>query len=132
MSKVYTYQYDADYDPAMPVMGIQIGRAMAGVSLALTSLVDSGADATMIPERYLQQVRARRSRKKWMRGTAGGRILVDLYPISLQIGPLTQAHLEVVGNTQNDEVIIGRDVLNYLTVTLNGPGSSVEIAEEVV
>ena len=128
MSKVYTYQYDADYDPAMPVMDIQIGRAMAEVSLALTSQVDSGADATMIPIRYLQQIRARRSRKKWMRGTTGGRILVDLYPISLQIGPLTQAHLEVVGNTQNDEVIVGRDVLNHLTVTLNGPGSSVEVA----
>lgn len=132
MSKVYTYQYDADYDPAMPVVDIQIGRAMTGVSLALTSLVDSGADATMIPIRYLQQVCARRSRKKWMRGTTGGRILVDLYPISLQIGPLTQAHLEVVGNTQNDEVIVGRDVLNYLTVTLNGPGSSVGVAEESV
>ncbi|HFE66957.1 MAG TPA: hypothetical protein ENJ93_06815 [Chloroflexi bacterium] len=128
MSKVYTYQYDANYDPAMPVVDIRIGRAMAEVLLALTSQVDSGADATMIPIRYLQQIRARRSRKKWMRGTTGGRILVDLYPISLQIGPLTQAHLEVVGNTQNDEVIVGRDVLNHLTVTLNGPGSSVEVA----
>ncbi len=69
---VYTYQYDADYEPAMPIVDIRIGRAMAEVSLTLTSLVDSGADATMIPIRYLQQVHARRSRKKWMRGATGG------------------------------------------------------------
>jgi hypothetical protein len=132
MSSVYTYQYNSDYEPAMPVVDVQIGRAMAEVSLTLTSLVDSGADATMIPVHYLRQVRARRGRKKWMRGTTGGRILVDLYPISLQVGSLHQAHLEVVGNTQNDEVIVGRDVLNYLTVTLNGPGNSVEITEDIV
>lgn len=77
---------------------------------------------------YLRQIRARRSRKMWMRGVAGGRILVDLYPISLRLVPFSQAHLEVVGSEDN-EVIIGRDVLNDLLVTLNGPGHSVQIAE---
>ena len=88
MSKVYTYQYDADYDPAMPVVDIQIGRAMAEVSLALTSQVDSGADATMIPMRYLQQIRARRSRKKWMRGTTGGANTGRLVPNFLTDRPI--------------------------------------------
>ncbi len=132
MSKVYTYQYDSDYDPVMPVVDIHIGRAMAKAALTLSALVDSGADATMIPIHYLQQIHARRSRKKWMRGTAGGRILVDLYPISLQLGSLAQAHLEVVGNTQNDEVIVGRDVLNCLTITLNGLGNSVEVVKDTL
>ncbi len=67
---------------------------------------------------------------KWMRGTAGGRMLVDLYSISLQLGPLIQAHMEVVGDAQNDEVIVGRDVLNHLAVTLNGPGNAVVVAED--
>jgi hypothetical protein len=66
----------------------------------------------------------------WMRGTAGGRILVDLYQISLQLGPFTQTLLEVVGSTQNSEVIIGRDVLNYLTIILNGPAYSVEVVAD--
>ncbi len=129
MSKIYTFQYDANYDPAMPVIDIGIGRAMAEISLSLIALVDSGADATMIPVRYLQQIRARRSRAKWMRGTAGGRIMIHLYPISLRLGPLTLAHLEVVGDTQNDEVIVGRDVLNQLVVTFNGPSNSVEVVD---
>ncbi|MBK8904491.1 MAG: retroviral-like aspartic protease family protein [Anaerolineaceae bacterium] len=132
MTKIYTYEYDNDYSPAMPVVDIVIGRAMGAASLALKALVDSGADATIIPVHSLQEIRARRSRKMWMSGTTGGRVLVDLYQVSLQLGPLTQALLEVVGSTQNDEVIVGRDVLNHLTVTLNGPAHSVEVFEDIV
>jgi hypothetical protein len=29
-------------------------------------------------------------------------------------------------------VIVGRDVLNYLTITLNGPGNSVEVAKDTL
>ncbi len=132
MTKIYTYDYDNDYNPAMPVVDIEIGRAMADASLALKAVVDSGADATIIPVHSLEEIRARRSRKMWLRGSAGGRVLVDLYQVSLQLGPFAQMFLEVVGSTQNDEVIVGRDVLNHLTVTLNGPAHSVEVFENIV
>jgi hypothetical protein len=132
MTKIYTYDYDNDYNPAMPVVDIEIGRAMDAASLALKAVVDSGADATIIPVHSLQEIRARRSRKMWLRGSAGGRVLVDLYQVSLQLGPFAQMFLEVVGSTQNDEVIVGRDVLNHLTVTLNGPAHSVEVFENIV
>ena len=132
MTKIYTYEYDNDYNPAMPVVDIEIGRAMADASLALKAVVDSGADATIIPVHSLEEIRARRSRKMWLRGSAGGRVLVDLYQVSLQLGPFAQMFLEVVGSTQNDEVIVGRDVLNHLTVTLNGPAHSVEVFENIV
>jgi len=130
MTKIITYEYDTDFNPAMPVVDITIGRAMQHASLALPALVDSGADATIIPINSLQEIHARRSRKMWMRGTAGGRVLVDLYQISFQVGSFTQALLEVVGGPQNGEVIVGRDVLNHLTVTLNGPAYSVEIVAD--
>jgi hypothetical protein len=130
MSQIYSYDYDTTYNPAMPMVEMTIGIAMSDPSLDLAALVDSGADATLIPISYLHQIRARRSRKTWMRGTAGGRILVDLFAISLRLGSFTQAHLEVVGDTENNEIILGRDVLNHLSVTLNGPASSVEIVAD--
>ncbi|HRQ40188.1 MAG TPA: hypothetical protein PLD25_19935 [Chloroflexota bacterium] len=49
MSFVYTYDYDSDYQPAIPTAEIKIGPAMVDASLTLTALLDSGADATMIP-----------------------------------------------------------------------------------
>jgi predicted aspartyl protease len=101
---------------------------MAPIPSPLTVVVDSGADAIMIPVRYLQQIRARRGRTKWMRGTTGGRVLVSLYPISLKLGSFVQAHLEVVGDTTNEEPILGRDILNHLSVNLNGPTNVVEIS----
>ena len=58
MSRVYTYNYDATYNPAMPMAEIIIGRAMSGPSLSLLALVDSGADATLIPISYLRQISA--------------------------------------------------------------------------
>lgn len=128
MSLVYTYDYDGDYQPARPTVEIKISPAMVGVSLTLIALVDSGADATMIPRRYLQQFRARPGRQAYLRGTTGRRKLVNLYPISLHLGPFQYAHVEVVGGSDQDEVIIGRDVLNDLTITLDGPASSVQIA----
>lgn len=132
MTKVYTNEYDNEYNPAMPVVDINIGRAMSTASLALKALVDSGADATLIPINFLQEIQTRRSRKIWMRGTAGVRALVDLYQISLQLGPFAQTLLEEVGSTQNNEVIVGRYVLNYLSVTLNGPAYTVEVLEDTV
>jgi hypothetical protein len=97
MTKVYTYNYDSTYDPAMPVVDIEIGRAGAEPAIPLIALVDSGADGTIIPIRYLSQIRARRYRRKWMRGTVGGRKLVDLYLISLKLGPFVSGHLAAVG-----------------------------------
>ena len=132
MTKIYTYEYDNDYNPAMPVVDIEIGRAMDAASLALKAVVDSGADATIIPVHSLREIHARRSRKMWMSGITGGRVLVDLYQVSLQLGPFAQMLLEVVASTQNDEVIVGRDVLNHLTVTLNGPAHSVEVFEDMM
>ena len=132
MTKIYTYEYDNDYNPAMPVVDIEIGRAMDAASLALKAVVDSSADATIIRLHSLQEIHARRSRKMWMSGTTGGRVLVDLYQISIQFGPFAQTLLEVVGSAQTDEVIVGRDVLNHLTVTLNGPAHSVEVFEDTM
>jgi hypothetical protein len=57
---------------------------------------------------------------------------IGWYQILLQLGPFAQTLLEVVGSTQNDEVIVGRDVLNHLTVTLIGPANSVEVVEDIM
>ena len=107
---VYSFDYDTSYIPAMPTAEIRIGRALHDPTLTLTALVDSGADGTIIPVSYLKQIRARKAGKTWMRGTTGERAQVDLYQVSLQLGSYHRGRLEVVGDTRNLEVIIGRDL----------------------
>ena len=64
-----------------------------------------------------------------MRGVTGVSTLVDLYAVAVQLGPYRQGFVEVVADTSGDETIIGRDILNHLSVMLNGPGAVVEVVE---
>ena len=86
---VYSYDYDSSYTPSAPVVEIAIGPPLATPTLALTALVDSGADTVIIPVYLLKQIGARREQKAWIRNVAGARSLVDLYSISLHIGPFS-------------------------------------------
>ena len=58
-----TFDYDLNYDgPALPVTELIVYRAGYRRSRAIVShaLVDSGADASMLPLHILQQVKARK------------------------------------------------------------------------
>lgn len=125
---IYSYDYDHGYVPSMPTIEVAIGPAMAAPLITLRAIVDTGADATMIPEQHLQQIQADRCDQAWIRAVTDQRVKVDLYSISMQFGAFDQNYLEVVANTHTDEVILGRDVLNQLIVTLNGLATVVEVS----
>lgn len=126
---MYTFEYDGSYIPSMPVAEIQIGKSNTAPALVLRAIVDSGADATIIPVRWLKQIRARKSEKAWMSTTTASRRLIDLYAVSLRIGGFEQRALSVVGSLDMEEAILGRDILNHLIVTLNGLAGVTEIAD---
>ena len=44
------------------------------------------------------------------------------YAVSVRVGPFKHTAVEVVGNRQSNDVILGRDILNHMIVTLNGLG----------
>jgi hypothetical protein len=56
----YTHDYDSDYNPAMPVVEIQLRRSANRPAIHLQAIVDTGSDATMIPLPYLHQLQARK------------------------------------------------------------------------
>lgn len=126
---IYTYDYDTSFNPSMPIIEIKIGRSFVTPSLALVALIDSGADSVIIPLQQLRKIKARKERSVWMRTVTGTRSIVDLYSISLQVGPFEFRDRIVVGGSQPNELIIGRDILNQFIVTLNGLASVVEISQ---
>ena len=126
---LYTFEYDTSYVPSMPVVEIRIGQRNTVPSVALPAIIDSGADATIIPAGWLDQVQARRSERAWMSTAAGTRRIVNLYVISLRIGDYEQRALSVIAGLDSEEAMIGRDVLNYLILTLNGLASVTEITK---
>ena len=79
---VYTYDYDLNYIPAMPIVTIHLGKPDSTASLILSALIDSGADATMIPIDYLRQVDAVKRQRVFIRSVSGRRVGANLFTVS--------------------------------------------------
>jgi hypothetical protein len=101
-------------------MEITVTGSGSGLQRTIEGLIDSGSDATQIPARILRAVGARETDQRWARDLSGVRYPVDMYMVQLTIGSLLLYGIEVIGKERTDEVIIGRDVLNQMIVTLNG------------
>ena len=125
---VYSFDYSPTYEPPAPMFEIRVSKTSRETpEFALPALVDSGADATMLPITVLQAMEARYVETRQMRGVTGIAYLVDLYLVTVRIGPHTIPAIRAVGATPDGEAIIGRDVLNQLVVTLNGLASVTEV-----
>jgi predicted aspartyl protease len=126
---VYSHPYNnQDYDPAAPVMEVVIGKSSEDTGTPVTALIDSGADATMMPTAVLETINARYLETRRMRAVIGQPIVVDMYLIVVQVGPYTIPGIEAIAMHEGTEAIIGRDVLNQLVMTLNGPAHEIEIS----
>jgi len=128
---MFTYDYDLDYDgPALPIVDLTVYGAGDRKRNATVShaLVDSGADASMLPLRILQQVKARKV--DWMRtrGIHGPSYVVDIYEVDIELAGHIVPGVYVAADRFNQNAIMGRDVLNQFIVTLNGLASMVEIS----
>ncbi len=125
----YSHPYNnRDYDPAAPVMEVIIHKSGTETGKSVTALIDSGADATMIPMAVLETIQARYLETRRMRAVIGQPVTVDTYLISVQVGSHTIPGIEAIAMQEGTEAIIGRDVLNQLIVTLNGLAHEVEIS----
>ena len=123
-----TFNYSYDYDPPAPVAQITLLSATEGLQVGpLQAFVDCGADGTIVPQEYLEEIQALVTRERFLRSQWGERRRVLLYSVDLKIGDILLYACEVVGDNRSDELILGRDVLNQLRVLLDGLGEVVEI-----
>jgi hypothetical protein len=114
--------YDTDYEPAAPALTIGIGSPRSNVARnEVTALVDSGADVTMIPLSILRSSGGRAKEKGQLRGILGEPITVNRYLITVYVAGFAIRGIQAVALKDNQEIILGRDVLNQLEIVLNGP-----------
>lgn len=129
--QTFSSDYDSqNYNPAAPVVAIGIAKSgQQTPSTQVTALIDSGADATMLPINLLQEVNARYRMTRQMRGVGDHPIVVEMYLVTLFIGEFTFPGIEVIAAAENSEALMGRDVLNQMIVTLNGLANVVEMSQ---
>ena len=129
MKALYTYPYSRSYQPAMPVVAIGLGRGgRTEPGKSHEALIDSGADGTLVPVDILEEIGARLVGAARIRSVLGDSQVADIYLVSLQIGPHVLSAVRVIAGPEDDEIILGRNVLNQLVITLNGLASTVEIS----
>jgi hypothetical protein len=127
--KVYTFSYNTAYSPSAPFVEIElIDYDEQQTPIGLTAQVDSGSDASAMPLTLLRRIKARYEETRLMRGISGILQPVDMYLVAIRLANLT--FYRTVLAIHGDEAIIGRDILNDLTVTLNGPATMTEILVE--
>jgi predicted aspartyl protease len=128
---VITFPYDRQrYSPPAPIMLIEIdapGRARS--NRTVTALIDSGADATLLPIDMLQEISARAVGYATLVGISDKPHLAEVYIVNILVGPYTLYAVRVLAMPAGSDSVVGRDVLNHLTITLNGPAGAVELVQ---
>jgi len=128
-------EYDRHKIPSAPVLHIQLSPPRETARMAATpALIDTGADFSLAPLDQLLQIDAPEVRWAYLRGLWSEQRQVTLYLVDLHFDNTVLPGVEVVGieaETEEDdqEIVLGRNVLNRLILLLDGPQEQVDILE---
>jgi predicted aspartyl protease len=112
----------------MPTAEIRIGRpAETLASPPLMAILDTGADGTIVPRRHLDPLDLPVWGRATLRGQWDESVRAYVYLVDLGIGELRLPGIEVAADDRGDDIIVGRDVLNRLLLSLDGPRKVVDI-----
>ncbi len=125
-----SHPYLDTYDPPMPVLEIQLGYPEETLTLGpLTAIVDTGADGTLVPQSLVDEIGAPFVDDVRIRSHWGEWCNTQMFTVDVGIGELRLAAVEVVGDDQDTEIILGRNILNRLRLLLDGPAGQVEVLD---
>jgi predicted aspartyl protease len=127
---MYTYDYDFSFSPSMPVVDVALMPiARNREPVRMTAMIDSGADGTLVPLSQLRAIKAHRAGQVILRTVTGAPTVVDVYEVALQVGPHLFSYVRVAADKHNTLIVLGRDILNHLVITLNGLAAATELLE---
>ena len=124
------FSYDPNYFPPMPSVTIWLGVPDESLTIGpLSACVDTGADIASIPFQHIRLLKVQVDNRKYLRSQWGERRLVDICFLDMGIGNMRLPFVEIVADDWSEEVILGRNVLNKLIMTLNRPKQLLEILD---
>lgn len=122
--------YNRDYFPPIPVLQTCFITPEWGLHTeSLQAIIDTGADGTLVPIKYLRQINASVGGDSGIRSQWGERRVVSLYLVDIEIDDLILPGIWVVGDELGEEVVLGRNVLNCLRLLLDGPAATTEVLD---
>lgn len=122
--------YDDAYIPPVPVLVIRLAAPGEAPTVGpFSAVIDTGADGTLVPTEYLEQVEAIGVAEAILHGILGESREVHLYEVDLHINTLALPGVLVAGYDQGQEIILGRNVLNKLVLLLDGHSRQTDLFE---
>lgn len=120
--------YDREVDPPAPFLEI-IVRHPDEPTLAVNILakIDTAADVSAIPVTLVDQLRLPMTRRLLIEGYDGVPARLLTYGAVFEVAQARFKGLRVISYPE-DYVLLGRDILNYFYIQLNGPDLTFDLS----
>lgn len=120
----------ADYQPPIPILSVYFGYGDRQPWLGpYSAIVDTGADATIVPETIPLRLRAMPLNPVNLVTQWGESHPATAYLIHVGIGDLHLSGIVVAGDPASHEIILGRNLLNRLALLLDGPQLEADVLD---
>ena len=117
-----TSPYNKNYVPPIPVVeaffAIPEGTPNTG---PFEAILDTGADGTVVPKEILLNLGAPSLNYAHLISPWGEPHEVMLYLVDIHLGAILLPAIQVAADEGGEEIILGRNVLNKLSIFLDGP-----------
>jgi len=124
--------YSNDYSPPAPVLQVSLAVLEETPKLgSFAALVDTGADGSFVPTTLLEELEIPVAYMTNVRSHVGDRThRVSVHKVDLILfNTIRLPGIEVVSDDWNEQIILGRNVLNRLELHLDGPHQLANVQE---
>jgi predicted aspartyl protease len=118
------FAYDASQDPPAPMVPVRVAGPVGDEAVMVPMLIDTGADCTLVPAPIVRRLGLPQIDIIGLTGVGGARQRATVHAASIELGGI-RLLARIVAFP--DEAILGRDVLNQVVMTLDGPGLTLSV-----
>jgi hypothetical protein len=125
---VIRYRYNTQIQPAAPFVHLLLRNPASGRELpSVPAQIDTAADRTVLPQALADSLALPQIGTMLIGGLGGITYTLPTYVVLIGVHDLAVQPIKVVASADEDWTLLGRDLLNNIRLTLDGPQSALEI-----
>jgi hypothetical protein len=125
---VIRYRYNTQVQPPAPFVHLRIRNPADGRELSdVPAQIDTAADRTVLPQALAESLGLAQIGTMLIGGLGGITYNLPTFLVLIGLHDLPQKPVKVVASADEAWILLGRDFLNSVRLTLDGPQSALEI-----